>query len=76
MEIDLSDFEPLHRGPACNTGLAIAALSGERLEKALAALAAPHIQHAMISRRLTEWTGIKASEGSVSKHRKKDCGCA
>ena len=75
MEIDLSDFAPLRRGPACTVGMALKLLKGEQLEKTQHAMTLAHIQNVMIARRLSEWTDVTVKDAAVSRHRKKECGC-
>ena len=75
MSVDLSEFEPERKGPPCSAGLALKELSGERLIKAVAAMAATHTQNSMISKRLMEWTTVKVTPIAVGKHRKEKCNC-
>lgn len=75
--IDLSEFAPTRKGPSCSVGVLLSGLSGERLEKAVAALAAPNppIQNQKIADVFKSWTGETIDAQSISRHRNKKCKC-
>jgi len=75
MSVDLSEFTKKAPGPGCSVALAIAQLNEDHLVKVQAALSTKTITHAAIYRRLSEWSGMKLSYSSVSRHRNRDCAC-
>ena len=72
--VDLSEFEELsaRKGPQCVTCQAIASLPDDERAKAQAAMAAPHITAAAISRWLKQH-GHQIAQNSVQRHRRGEC---
>lgn len=71
---DLSEFRT-NKKFVCITGRLIATLSTEDKDKIQAAFQEDDISTVVITTWLENKTNQKASDGSVRKHRKGECGC-
>ena len=73
---DLAEFEAFlpAKGPRCGLDTVLATLGKDDAAKLRAALDAPHITHAAISKWLKQHGQNVAAE-TVGRHRRKDCAC-
>ena len=73
---DLSEFfaQQGRTGSKCSVALALSGLDEQRAAQLKAALAAPSIQSAAISRTIKNW-GVAVGFSSISRHRNKACHC-